>query len=939
MRFIRLALLAALTTAVGCGTSSGPALLPNFTIAAAPATVNLQSGGTARALTVTVAGVNGSSSAVAISLSGLPTGVTASPTTLSLAPGQLGQFMLTASSSAASTTSAMVTVTGSADSTSHTATAALAISAAPVPDFTITAAPASMTLPSGGSSRSLTVTTTAVNGFSDPVSISLSGLPAGVTATPSTLSVNPGQLGQFTLSASTAAATTSGVTVTVTGTSDSLSHTATTTLAISPAVVPDFTITSAPSSISLPSGGTSRTLSVTAGAVNGFADPVTVTLSGLPAGVTATPSTLSLTPGQLGQFSLTASSSAASTSSATITVTGTADSLSHTATTSLSISPAISSAAISTSSYDFGDDLVGTTLTKSVVTVTNTGMADITLNPSLTGDPSYSIAAASTCGTTLASGASCSESISYAPAVASGSSSQTATLNLGLGNVTAATPQTVALTGISAVLQQGTVASTNNPQVALYTMTLPFPGSVTVSFGTDTTYGRQTWTQSTNHAGGTVNIYVAGMLANTTYHMQAAVQLQNGITATDADHTFATGNPLVTPTITTTTTPGMTPQSGLEELTLDYGAKGVAITDLQGNILWTYTPLNAPASDDIEGFKMLPNGHFLMTVAEGSTWTFQHGSPEAGAIIAVREIDLAGNIVREISIDELNDELKTAGYNITLQQFHHEVTPLPNGHWLVLANTTETFTNLTGYPGNTTVLGDVIVDLDQNMNPVWVWNEFDHLDVNRHPMQFPDWTHTNAVVYSPDDHNIIVSMRHQNWVVKVDYQDGAGTGNILWKLGQGGDFTLQGGTDPTDWQYAEHYPSLAGPTSAGIFSLIMMDNGDDRMFPDGNLCGTGSEPACYTTIPVFRIDETAKTATLTFHQIQPSNFYSFWGGSAQQLTNGNYEYDLCAIGNDSYIFEVTPDNSNPQTVWQMHVAGSNAYRGLRIPSLYPGVQW
>ena len=71
-------------------------------------------------------------------------------------------------------------------------------------------------------------------------------------------------------------------------------------------------------------------------------------------------------------------------------------------------------------------------------------------------------------------------------------------------------------------------------------MTLPFPGSVTVSFGTDTTYGRQTWTQSTARAGGTVNIFVAGMLANTAYHMQAAVKFQNGTTATDVDHTFTT---------------------------------------------------------------------------------------------------------------------------------------------------------------------------------------------------------------------------------------------------------------------------------------------------------------------------------------------------------------------------------------------------------------
>jgi len=41
----------------------------------------------------------------------------------------------------------------------------------------------------------------------------------------------------------------------------------------------------------------------------------------------------------------------------------------------------------------------------------------------------------------------------------------------------------------------------------------------------------------------------------------------------------------------------------------------------------------------------------------------------------------------------------------------------------------------------------------------------DHLDVNRHPMSFPDWLHTNSVVYSPDDKSLMISMRHQAWVI------------------------------------------------------------------------------------------------------------------------------------------------------------------------------
>ena len=40
----------------------------------------------------------------------------------------------------------------------------------------------------------------------------------------------------------------------------------------------------------------------------------------------------------------------------------------------------------------------------------------------------------------------------------------------------------------------------------------------------------------------------------------------------------------------------------------------------------------------------------------------------------------------------------------------------------------------------------------------------------------------------------------------------------------------------------------------------------------------------------------------------------------------------------SYMQEVTQEQ-NPQLLWQMNIAGQLAYRGFRIPSLYPGVQW
>jgi len=487
-----------------------------------------------------------------------------------------------------------------------------------------------------------------------------------------------------------------------------------------------------------------------------------------------------------------------------------------------------------------------------------------------------------------------------------------------------------------------TVAHTSNPQVALYTIQPSGPGKVSVEFGPTSAYGMSTWEKATPADGSPVKIYVAGMKANTTYHMRAVVKYNDGKVATDTDQTFKTGSlpREILGGATVKTGAGGMPQSGVEliDATLSDLPKYLQayVTDLQGNLIWGYNYPEQDKNSIVQPIKLLPNGDFGMIISYGSQFVLK---PEMHSKInTLREIDLAGNTLRELTLDELNKRLRTAGYTFTLLDYHHDFAYLPNGHWIVLANLMKSYTDLPGFPGTTPVIGDALIDLDSEWNPVWVWNGFDHLNVNRHPMEFPDWTHSNAVVYSPDDGNLLVSMRHQNWIVKVDYRNGEGQGNILWRLGDEGDFKLVNGADPEDWFYAQHNPSFQTDKTAGRFSLAVFDNGNDREQPKG--CDDPGHPAClYTTIPVLDIDEHAMTATLKFHQIIPQGHYSFYGGATSRLTNGNLEYDLCAEpGYTGTVREVTMD-AEAKTVWEMTVTHSNVYRANRIPSLYPGVQW
>jgi len=309
----------------------------------------------------------------------------------------------------------------------------------------------------------------------------------------------------------------------------------------------------------------------------------------------------------------------------------------------------------------------------------------------------------------------------------------------------------------------------------------------------------------------------------------------------------------------------------------------------------------------------------------------------------IREFDLAGNTVQQLTMEDLNARLAANGFNVTLSYFSHEIVLLPNGHYLVIANTVRPFSNLPGYPGTTNVVGDTVVDLDSTLQPRWLWNSFDHLNVNRHPMGFPDWTHSNSLAYSQDDGNFLISMRHQNWVLKIDYENGAGSGNIIWHLGEGGDFKLTNGVDPTDWFYAQHYANFISPNTTGVFNLELFDNGDDRAFPKGLICGPlpGQTPCLYSTVAQFQIDENAMTATFLFHDKLPHTLYSSFAGNNDLLANGNIQYNLAGTM-PAYAFEVQPgaNLTDPaQTVWEMSVPGTNTYRMNRLPSLYPGVQW
>ncbi len=482
------------------------------------------------------------------------------------------------------------------------------------------------------------------------------------------------------------------------------------------------------------------------------------------------------------------------------------------------------------------------------------------------------------------------------------------------------------------VVDEGQVSATGHPLVAQYALTTPREAAVTVQFGLDTTYAQRTSAQPTPSGGGEAVLLVAGMRPSTTYHLRAVAQFPDGAEYDGPDQTFTTGdissmtftNTQVTLTGTGQPAPGVEFINAIKWSAGDTSV-GMLVTDIAGNVIWYYV---LPPSYFPFPFKLLPNGHILVIQADPSF---------AGGSSSLVEIDLAGNLVRQLDIPTLSQRVAAKGFSLPyLGNFHHDFAALPNGHIIALVNRQATVTRTTG---PATIVGDALVDLDENWEPVWVWDSTKHLDVNRVVLDPTDWTHGNAVVYTPDDGNLLFSMRNQSWIIKVDYKDGNGTGDVLWRSGYQGDFAIAG-NNPADWHYGQHDPTIVGTASAGNFLLGVYDNGNNRvMDSSGTLCGESGTPPCYTRGVIYAMNEIDKVASVAWED-NFSPIYTSFIGSIQALPNDDVEIDLGAYSlnpDAAQVREVTQTNP-PQLVWQMDT-NHIVYRGLRMPSLYPGVQW
>jgi arylsulfate sulfotransferase len=463
-----------------------------------------------------------------------------------------------------------------------------------------------------------------------------------------------------------------------------------------------------------------------------------------------------------------------------------------------------------------------------------------------------------------------------------------------------------------AMAGQPVVSATSHPLVYLYSAPpCPAGDRMRIQFTAAGGTGQSTMWKACNGST-SMNFYLAGLRGQTSY--SATHVLESGVT-TQPVLSFSTEEP----------------QTRVSEQTVLVGTRGnpnypfllqgslnspIIATDTAGNLVWYYPY-------DLSQLTRVEEG--------GLFWGINQPPSTDKATQIVRQWDLTGRTVRETNSARISEQVVAMG-GPEVGGVHHEAIRLPDGNIAVLAGIEQIMTDVQG-PGTYNVLGDMIIVLDDDMQVIWFWNAFDHLDVRRKailgqscaaggcPTLFltadaNDWTHGNSITYTPDG-NLLLSMRHQDWVIKIHYANATGSGDILWRLGKDGDFRFIS-NDPWPW-FSHQHDAEFDTDDYSVLSIF--DNGNTRFDFDKSAHSRGQ---------LIRLDESHRTATLLLNA--DLGAYAFALGSAQPLEGGTYHFDVGWVLENAHSRGVEVD-ANGRTVYTLDSA-TPVYRSMRMRDMY-----
>ncbi|MGV9169888.1 MAG: aryl-sulfate sulfotransferase, partial [Promethearchaeia archaeon] len=296
-------------------------------------------------------------------------------------------------------------------------------------------------------------------------------------------------------------------------------------------------------------------------------------------------------------------------------------------------------------------------------------------------------------------------------------------------------------------------------------------------------------------------------------------------------------------------------------------------------------------------------------------------------------VDMEGNLVREKPFDESMTLANAPAEFINSTTILHGS---PNGAalWNIYTNETqylgfsghheyeynpndETYFTFTSYEitiDGEDYLFDKIVEYNENAEIVW---ELDTRSFISHNQWCPygdtkhgsrDITHSNTIYFDSAENTIYYLSRNVNTFYEIDHA----TGEILWSVGEYGDFTQY---DIEGYEKESLFYHAHAVEPVGDDTYIVFDNDEHNQ----------ETPLSQNSrIVEITLDHTTMTANETWVWEAPSSYWCIRWGDADKLANGN------RLG--TFGTEVHPDtdlgarltevNENGEIVWEMNFEDS-----------------
>ena len=479
--------------------------------------------------------------------------------------------------------------------------------------------------------------------------------------------------------------------------------------------------------------------------------------------------------------------------------------------------------------------------------------------------------------------------------------------------------------------------STIAPLTARLSITTDVPSRVSVTV----TNGAESWTRSFYDYGTSHSVPLYGFKPSRTNYLTVVVRDKQQNAATNSQALVVTTDPLPSDfpklTLLTNQPDKMEPGYTLFRLiNQNTGKAYLVIVDGSGEVVW-YSA--RPSTSDI---RQLEDGNLFIPL----TTSFV-------------EFNLFGDTIKTWNVP--------GGLNIDL----HDGVVTDHGTILYLNDATRSVTNFPSSSTNpnaphqtTNVMYNRVIEISTtNSSLLNMWSPIDRLDPRRIDyltFLIPnalgvDCEHANAIIEDPRDDTLIISMRHQDAVIKF-YRS---TGEIKWILGphenwgpQWQPYLLTPVGSPFQWQYGQHAPMI---TPRG--TLLLYDDGNFRASP---FAASVPDANNYSRAVEYDIDETTMEISQVwdYGRTNDETIYTDRVGNADWLTNsGNVliTYGYVLYDNGVHPSPAAPAatmiriqevsyGENPEVVFDLacfdYTNNSAAYRGTagyrshRIADLY-----